>query len=168
MRVEERYCANCREPLPPRAAWCEKCGAEAGDVFDGRMPRAKSSWRGWLIALLVVIAAAVAVFLYRDDVPIPRILRTSPKFDTGPVRVVGQRPGGARRARGAKLTEPEAIRTLRQSLVRREDPGVKSECLAVASRGFHGGAYQFDAVDSCHSTNLGRWQVDGATGEVRR
>ena len=164
MRSEERFCSNCREPLPARAAWCEKCGTDAGDVFDGRLPRKKSSIRVWLVALLLVIAAGVAVFLYRDDVPIPKVLRTSPKFDSGPVRVVGQRPGGSHRAPGAKLNQPEAVRTLREYLVAHKD--VKSECLAVAARGFKEGAYMLDAVDSCHSQKLGRWRVDGRTGEV--
>ncbi len=168
MKASERYCSTCREPLPSGAAWCEKCGADAGDVFDGRMPRKKSTWRGWLVALVVVAAAGVALFLYRQDVPIPRFFRRAPKFDTGPVSVVRQRPGGVRRAPGAKLSEPEAIRALRRELAGRENAAVKSECLAVASRGFHGGAYQFDAVDSCHSTSLGRWQVDGTTGAVKR
>jgi hypothetical protein len=166
MKAEERYCATCREVLPAGAAWCEKCGADVGQVFDGKMPRRKSSSRARILALLVVVAAAVAVFLYRDDVRIPNILRSSPKFDTGPVRVVGQRPGGTHRAPGAKLSQPEAIRTLREYLVAHND--IKSECLAVAARGFSKGAYTLDAVDSCHTTKLGRWRVDGRTGEVGR
>ena len=164
MRSEERFCSNCREPLPARAAWCEKCGTDAGDVFDGRLPRKKSATRGWLAVVLLVIAAGVAVFLYRDDVPIPHFLRSSPKFDSGPVRVVGQRPGGSHRAPGAKLNQPEAVRALREYLVTNKD--VKSECLAVAARGFRDGAYTLDAVDSCHAQKLGRWRVDGRTGEV--
>ena len=163
---EERFCTNCRAPLPAGAAWCEACGTDAGDVFDGRLPRTNSASRGWLVALLLVAAAAVGAFLYRDDIPIPRFLRSSPKFDTGPVRVVGQRPGGSHRAPGAKLSQPEAIRTLREYLVARKD--IKSECLAVAARGFNDGAYTLDAVDSCHAAKLGRWRVDGRTGEVRQ
>lgn len=168
MKREERYCANCREPLPAGAAWCEKCGTDAGDVFNGRMPRRKSSVRAWLVVLLLIAAGAVGVFLYRDDIRIPRMFRTPPRFDTGPVGVVRQRPGGSRRAPGAKLTQPEAIRTLREYLVAREDLSIKSECLAVAARGFSNGAYILDAVDSCHATALGRWRVDGRTGEVGR
>jgi hypothetical protein len=168
MKTEERYCSSCREPLPAGAAWCEKCGADAGDVFDGRMPRKQSTRRGWIVALLLIAAAAVAVFLYRDDIPIPRLLRASPKFDTGPVGVVGQRPGGARRAAGAKLSEPEAVRTLRKYIAAHEEIGLKSECVAVAGRGFHEGAYDFDVIDSCRATRVGRWRVDGRTGEVGR
>jgi hypothetical protein len=166
MKVEERYCSTCRAVLPAGAAWCEKCGTDAGKVFDGKMPRRKSSSRVWIAVLLALVAAGVGVFLYRDDVRIPNMLRSSPKFDTGPVRVVGQRPGGTHRAPGAKLNQPEAIRTLREYLVAHND--VKSECLAVAARGFQGGAYTLDAVDSCHTTKLGRWRVDGRTGEVGR
>lgn len=166
MRSEERFCSNCREPLPARAAWCEKCGTDAGDVFDGRMPRKKSANRGWLVALLIALVGALGVFLYRDDVPIPRFLRSSPKFDSGPVRVVGQRPGGSHRGPGAKLNQPEAVRTLREYLVAHKK--VKSECLAVAARGFRDGAYTLDAIDSCRSTKLGRWRVDGGSGEVRQ
>jgi hypothetical protein len=166
MRAEERYCATCREPLPAGAAWCEKCGTDVGQVFDGKMPRPKSSSRVWVAVLVVLVAAGVGVFLYRDDVRIPNFLRSSPRFDSGPVRVVGQRPGGTHRAPGAKLNQPEAIRTLREYLVAHND--IKSECLAVAARGFHDGAYTLDAVDSCHGAKLGRWRVDGGTGEVRR
>ena len=132
------------------------------------MPRKQSSSRGWIVALLLIVAAGIGVFLYRDDIPIPRVLRSSPKFDTGPVGVVGQRPGGAHRAAGAKLTEPEAVRTLRNYIVAHEDIGLKSECIAVAGRGFREGAYDFDVIDSCRATKVGRWKVNGSTGEVTR
>jgi hypothetical protein len=160
--TNERFCANCRALLPAGAAWCEACGADAGDVFDGRVAARKSSrspW--WLVIVLLVVAAGGVAWLYRSKIP---IFKQQPAFDTGPVRVVGQRPGGARRARGAKLSEPEAMMTLRQQLA----PQVKSECLAVASRGFHDGAYGFDAVDSCSGTKLGRYKVDGVSGAVSR
>src|SRR6185436_12847381 len=168
MNDEERYCASCREPLPARAAWCEKCGTDAGDVFDGKLPRKKSSARGWLFALIVIVAAGVGFFLYRDDVAIPRFLRSSPKFDTGPIGVVGQRPRETRRPPGAKLNQAEATRALRIYLVAQENLNLKSECLAVASRGYSNGVYLLDAVDSCHSSKLGRFRVDAKTGEVRQ
>ncbi len=168
MKAEERFCSNCREPLPARAAWCEKCGTDAGDVFDGKMPRKKSAARGWLFALIVLAAAAVAVFLYRDDARIPNFLRTSPKFDTGPIGVVRQRPGETRRPPGAKLNQAEATRALRAYLVAQKSLDLKSECLAVASRGYSQGFYVFDAVDSCHASKLGRFIVDGKTAEVRQ
>ncbi|HSP15342.1 MAG TPA: zinc ribbon domain-containing protein [Thermoanaerobaculia bacterium] len=158
----ERFCTNCRAPLPAGAAWCEACGTDAGAVFDGPAPGQRSS-RGvwWLIVLLVIAGGAAAAWTYRSKIP---MLRPKPVFDTGPVRVVGQRPGGARRPAGAKLSEPEAVMTLRRELAKE----VKSECLAVASRGYSNGAYAFDAVDSCSGTKLGRFKVDGVNGSVVR
>ena len=114
-----------------------------------------------LIVVLLIVAAAVAVWTYRSKIP---FLRPKPVFDSGPIRVVHQRPGATRRAPGAKLSEPEAVMTLRRHLA----PAVKSECLAVAGRGNDGDVYVFDAVDGCRGTKLGRWRVDGKTGEVRQ
>ncbi|HEV8657104.1 MAG TPA: zinc ribbon domain-containing protein [Thermoanaerobaculia bacterium] len=157
---EQRYCTNCREPLPAGATWCEKCGTDVGEVFDGRVrkPRASRSATPWIVALLILGGAAAAWF-YRSKIP---FLHQAPVFDSGPIRVVRQRPGGVRRAPGAKLSEPEAMQTLRRHLA----PQVKSECLAVASRGYKDDAYGFDVVDSCKGTKMGRWQVNGKTGEV--
>lgn len=155
---DERYCANCRAALPPGAAWCEACGTDAGDLHDGRTRRQAAREPPWwlIIVLLLLVAGA---WVYQS-----KVLKSKPVFDRGPVRVVGQRPGGAYRAPGAKLSEPEAMMTVRQSLAVQ----VKSECLAVASRGFHDGAYTFDAVDSCSGTKLGRFKVDGVSGQVAR
>jgi hypothetical protein len=159
----ERLCTKCRAPLPAGAAWCEACGTDAGEVFDGRVQKPPSSSRGllWLVLLLIVAGGGFAAWTYRTKIP---FLRPKPVFDTGPVRVVGQRPGGARRPAGAKLSEPEAMMTLRHQLA----PQVKSECLAIAGRGYHDGAYAFDAVDSCAGTKLGRYKVDGTSGKITR
>jgi hypothetical protein len=160
MSGDERLCTTCRAPLPAGAAWCEKCGADAGQMFDGRMPRReRQSFAVPLFVALLIIAAGAAAWLYRSKIP---FLQSEPVFDTGPVRVVKQRPGGTRRAPGAKLSEPEAMMTLRQHLA----VNVKSECLAVAGRGWKDGVYVFDAVDSCRGTKLGRWHVDGKSGAV--
>ncbi len=157
--TDQRFCSNCRAPLPQGAAWCEACGTDAGDQFDGRSPQrqrsAEAPW--WIVILLLVLAAGAWVYQ-------SKVLKSGPVFDRGPVRVVGQRPGGARRAPGAKLSEPEAMMTLRRTLAEQ----VKSECLAVASRGYHDGSYTFDAVDSCSGTTLGRYKVDGVSGKVGR
>ena len=159
--TNQRFCANCRAPLPAGAAWCEACGTDAGDLFDGRIAKPasrRSPW--WLVIVLLLVAAGGVAWLYRSKIP---MLRPQPVFDTGPVRVVN-RPAGAKRARGAKLSEPEAMMTLRRELARQ----VKSECLAVASRGFQDGAWNFDAVDSCAGTKLGRYKVDGVSGSITR
>jgi len=112
-----------------------------------------------VLVILLIAAIAAAAWFYRSKIP---FLHEEPVFDSGPIHVVRQRPGGARRAPGAKLSEPEAVMTLRQHLATQ----VKSECLAVASRGFKSGAYEFDAVDSCAGTKLGHWRVDAKTAEV--
>ncbi len=114
--------------------------------------------------LMVVLAVAVAAFIVWKFWPGLQREQPGPVFDSGPIRVVRQRPGGSVRAPGAKLTEPEAVMTLRQRLA----PKVKTECLAIASRGHEGDAYLFDAVDSCTRTKLGRWRVDGTTSEVKQ
>jgi hypothetical protein len=164
---EERYCSSCRAALPRGATWCEKCGADAGDVFDGQRPRrgGKPSGAGvWWAVVLVVIAIAASAWYYRSHIP---GLRTElPRTDTGPVRVVRQRPGGSRRAGAAKLSEPEAMITLRRHMTAENQ--AKNECIAIASRGSSGQEYSFDVVDSCKGVKLGRWKVDGATGEVKR
>lgn len=116
-----------------------------------------------MLVVLLVAAIAFAVWTYRDRLPLATTPHARP-YDSGPIRVVGQRPGGSRRAPGAKLSEPEAMMTLRQHLA----PEVKSECLAVASRGHEGDVYLFDAFDSCRRAKLGRWRVDGTTGEVKQ
>ncbi|MGZ5493743.1 MAG: hypothetical protein ACXW3E_09835, partial [Thermoanaerobaculia bacterium] len=71
MKGEERYCASCRAELPHGAAWCEKCGADAGDVFDGRMPgrSAKPGARVWWPVVLLVIAIAAGAWYYREQIP---------------------------------------------------------------------------------------------------
>ncbi|HEX9164032.1 MAG TPA: hypothetical protein VF980_20170 [Thermoanaerobaculia bacterium] len=137
-------------------------------MFDGRIRRPRSSSRGrWLAVLLLVVAAAAGAWFYRDRIPIAALHRELPRTDSGPIRVVRQRPGGAARAPGAKLSEPEAVITLRRYLANRPDRAMKSECVAIASRGFSSGEYAFVVIDSCKQVRLGRWRVDGRTGEVR-
>lgn len=131
------------------------------EIYDGRRPPRAPRPRAVGPAVLLVIVAAAGVFLwlYRDAwIPVKR--DTTPL----PVRVVRQRPGGSRRAPGAKLTEPEAVLTLRQHLA----ATARSECLAIASRGNKAGVYLFDVVDSCARTKLGHWAVDGTSKSVRR
>lgn len=155
----ERYCTNCREPLARGATWCEACGTDAGDVFDGRVtPKRQRSSSSWLtVAALLIIVAVAAWFTqpyWRRYVGDRGIISTSTP------KVVKQRPGGVRRAAGAALSEPEAMMALRKSLQ------MKDECVAVMSRGDERGAYAFDVVDRCANRKLGRFHVDAKSGAV--
>ena len=134
-------------------------------MFDGRLPakaRGRPVGKWFLTFLAVVVAGAIIAFIFYGDVSmIPKgVWPRTQKMDTGPVRVVGDRPGGVKRATGAALSEPEATQTLRRSFT------VKGECLAVMNRGYHDGAYLFDATNRCKHKRLGRWRVDGQTGAV--
>lgn len=120
--------------------------------------------------LFVLIAAAVVatgwIYLQRGEQRRMPWQSDPPRADTGPIGVVRQRPGGARRAAGAKINEAEAIRALRQHLASQPN-AIRSECLAVSSQGPEGGKYRLTAFDSCNGTRLGRFVVDG-TGGVSR
>jgi hypothetical protein len=156
----DRYCSNCRTPIPRGTNTCPACGVYAGDVFDGKVPkqRRKSSSRAWIILLMLIAAGAGAYWYWTQR---PRV----PRADTGPVRVVGDRPGGARRAPGAAINEPEAVMTLRHYFAAQEHP-IRSECIAVISKGSRDGHYTFDVVNSCDRSRLGRWRVDAKTRAV--
>ena len=163
MSGDDRYCTNCRTRIPRGAEVCPACGVHAGDVFDGRLPKQKRSGGSsfWTIALLAVLAAAGGVWFFFNQKP------ALPRMDTGPVRVVGDRPGGARRPAGAAISEPEAMMTVRHYFAAQEQP-IKSECLALISRGYSNGFYSMDAFNACDRTKLGRWRVDARTRVVRR
>jgi hypothetical protein len=156
---DQRLCANCRAPLPAGAAWCEACGTDAGAVFDGRISR-KRPPSSWLSIVVVLIALAAAVWFTKPWWT--RYVGNRGIVSTSEPRVVKQRPGGARRAPGATLNEPEAMMRLRKST------GLKDECVAVISRGFDANIYTFDAVDRCRNEKLGRFTVDAKTGTVKR
>lgn len=139
------------------ATWCEACGADASIAKKERRRSAKWPW-----VVVVLLLAGVGAWVYA---PHPSRL---PRTDTGPIRVVKQRPGGAAKAAGATLTQPEATITLRRHFTARPENPIKVECLAIASRGFSGGAYSFDVFDRCEKERLGRWTVDGKSGAVSK
>jgi len=150
--MEQRFCTNCRSEIPAGTSVCPSCGVFAGDVFDGKMPRRQATGGGRRASVAVIIVLLLAAggwwFWYTryGQFPTP---------DTGPIRVVGDRPGG-------NVGEAKALVTLRHHLAGQ----VKADCLAVISRGYSNGYYRFDAVDSCHRTKLGRWRVEAKSGTV--
>lgn len=159
--MTERFCSNCRAELPPKADACPECGVFAGDVFDERSLRPRTR-KSFFVALIVVIAAVAAVSAYLS-IPKPEP-PPAPKSAPPSTRVVGDRPGGARRATGAKVTEAEATRLLRSHLA--STTTITNTCLVVMSHGASKGAYFFTAYNRCDNVRLGRWSVDGKTGEV--
>ena len=149
----ERYCTNCRTAIPEGSEVCPACGVFAGDVFDGKMPKQRAAGGGgrWVAVLVVLLLAAAGGWWWYTR------YGQFPTPDTGPIRVVGDRPGG-------NVDEAKATVTLRHYLAGQ----VKAECLAVINRGYTNGYYSFDAVDSCQRSKLGRWRVDAKSGTVSR
>jgi hypothetical protein len=167
MPIEDRYCTNCRDRLWVGESTCRACGVFAGDIFDGRMPGQRRRWPWLLGALVLAIAlAAGSWFVLRG--PLPRMPWRPAPVKPAPIRVVNDRPGGARRGAAAAINEPEAILVLRRYLTASLDKPIKDDCFAVLSHGFRRGAYELDAVNHCDGTRLGRWRVDGTTRAVTR
>lgn len=125
-------------------------------VFDGRLPgrSRRGMWAAVLIAVMLAVAATGWIMLTREPLPAEPV----------PLRVVADRPGGARRAPGATINEAEAIRLLRRHLV---TTGLAVDCLVIKSEGQQSGTYLLSAFNRCEDTRLGRWSVDGKTGQVR-
>jgi hypothetical protein len=168
-KAEERFCTNCREPLPVDAAECPACGVYSGDLFDGKTPK-KPRRRMWpwlpLVALLLAAGAAAWIW-FRTETPIPYVRSAPPRLDTGPTHVIRDRPGTTRRGPGAKITEAEAVRIVRNMLIA-QTPQLTSECLAMMSHGYQKGGYVMSAFNRCDGTRLGKWRVDGKTGAAAR
>ena len=122
-------------------------------------------WLGILVVAAVV--AAISIGLVRPDFfPVQWLasrLGDAERSEraVAPVRVVKDRPGGARRAEGAAISEPEAMLLLRRSFTT-----VKSDCLAILGHGYRDGAYEMTVMNRCEQTRLGRWRVDGRTKAV--
>ena len=147
-------CTNCNAAIPRGSSVCPECGVFAGDepprpqqrVAGGGLRVAGGAW--WIAVLFLIAAGAGGWWWWTRYGQIPRP-------DTGPVRVVHDRPGG-------NVDEAEAALVLRHHL------SMKADCLALIKRGYHNGDYSFDAVDSCQRTRLGRWRVNAKTHAVSR
>jgi hypothetical protein len=156
-----RSCENCNARLPAGATSCPECGVYAGEYVEGeaippRKPRYRL-WISWFLAAVLIAAASFAILKLQktyEDKPVQPARRE-------PVRVVRDRPGGAFRAKGAILTEPEATMLLRRSFA-----GVDPKCIAILSNGYRDGAYTMTAVNGCDHTRLGQWRVDGKTKAI--
>jgi hypothetical protein len=166
---DTRYCSNCRAELPADADSCPECGVYAGDLFDERSlrPRTRRGFAYAFIAALIVAGGTTAWLSMSDPPKLPwekkepvRVQRTPPQ-----VRVVGDRPGkAARHAAGARVNEAEAIRLLRRHFS--TTTNIANQCLAIMSNGPSKGDYFFTVFNRCDSIRLGRWQVDGKSGDV--
>jgi hypothetical protein len=162
-----RSCENCGARVPAGATSCPECGLYAGEYVEGEAihPR-KPRYRLWLSLLAAaVVVTAVSVWLTKPElIPLPIFARhrgEPARTDTTPVRVVRDRPGGAHRAKGAAISEPEAI-----LLLRRHFTALDPKCVAILSDGYRDGAYTMTVVNGCDHTRLGKWRVDGRTKAI--
>lgn len=159
--ANERFCSNCRAELAPKDDACPTCGVFAGDVFDERSLRPRTR-RSFFLALIVVIATVAALIAWPKRESAKLAEKSAPPPPE--TRVVGDRPGGARRASGATINEAEAIRLLRRHLA--STTTITSSCLVVMSHGPGQGDYVFTAYNRCENVRIGRWRVDGKSGAV--
>ena len=147
-------CTNCEASIPRGSTVCPECGVFAGDEppRPGSVERRAGGGRRWVWVVVALIAAGAGGWWYWYT-----RYGQFPKPDTGPVRVVHDRPGG-------NVGEAQATLALRHYLAGQ----MKADCIAVMSRGYSNGYYSFDAVDSCQRTRLGRFRVDPKTHAVQR
>jgi hypothetical protein len=113
-----------------------------------------------LTLLLIAIAGGGAAYFFSLRPSFSS--KHSPAPSAASIRVVHDRPGGARVGAGATISEPEAILRLRRSL------NLPPDCVAILSNGYREGGYSLLAVNRCDGTRLGRWRVDGKSGTVSR
>jgi hypothetical protein len=171
--MADRYCSNCRAELAESADSCAACGVYAGDLFDERSLKPRTRRGFWTaLAAVTVLTAGLAAWLSRQETlpAMPWQKKATPQQvirSTPPeTRVVGDRPGIARRAAGAKINEAEATRFLRRHIVATSN--IANPCLVVMSNGPRGSNYYFTAFNRCDSIRLGQWRVDGKSGDVGR
>ena len=161
--MESRYCSNCRAELPAKADACPACGVFAGDLYDERMhrPKPRLALFGTLFVFAVLTGGAAVWWNAQRALPDrPAKVQDAPR-----TRVVGDRPGGAKRAGGAAVNQAEAVRILRRHLVTTR--GLKNDCIVALGEGVSGGAYVFSVRDHCSGTRLGKFRVDATSGDVR-
>ena len=144
-------CTNCGARVPHDAGACPECGVFARVAGA---PRQRSLTLLLSLLLIALSVAAAAYFLTRGS----HVVRSERRR---PIRVVGDRPGGARRGDGATISEPEAILRLQRSF------DAAPECIAIMSKGFSNGGYILEAINRCDATRSGRWRVDGLSGAMR-
>src|SRR5437870_2204907 len=137
-------CTNCDAVIPRDAGACPECGVFARTLESPR----RKNWL-WIFALLVALAMIAAYSVGRRQ-----SWRRAPSAPP-PIRVVHDRPGGARIGAGATINEPEAILRLQRSF------NLAPDCVAIMSKGFSNGSYLLDAINRCDGARLGRWRVDG-------
>lgn len=158
-----RSCENCNARLLAGATSCPQCGVYAGEYVEGQAvhPR-KPRYRLWISLLVVALIVTAISFAFTKPELLPFSVPENIKLvDREPVRVVSDRPGGAFRAKGAVLSEPEATMLLRRSFT-----DVDPKCIAILSNGYQKGAYTMTVVNGCDHTRLGQWRVDGKTKAI--
>lgn len=167
---DARYCSNCRAELARDVDACPACGVYAGDLFDERSLKPRTR-RGFWLALIgvIVLTGGMTAWLSQQEtlpqMPWQKKATPAPVKRTPPeLRVVGDRPGTARRAAGAKINEAEATRVLRRHLV--STTNIANPCLVVMSNGPRKGDYFFTAFNRCDSIRMGKFRVDGKSGTV--
>lgn len=147
-------CDNCGEAVPRDAGACPGCGVYVRTLAKKK----RGGTTMWILGLLLAAVAVGAFTYFKTRGAKPASVLAPP----APIRVVKDRPGGARKGEGATVSEPEAMRRLVRELNRKPD------CVALMSHGYRDGAYDLTAVDRCDGTRLGRWRVDGKSGAVSR
>jgi hypothetical protein len=127
------------------AAYTRRVRHDLPEVYDDRPlrgPQPPRTWP-WVLAVIVLIAAGAAGWLYFQRKP-------APVAQAAPVAIVPPKDQAA------------AIRALRLHLAQ----NAKSDCIALIGAGADGSEYRFNAFNQCENKRLGRWKVDRKTGAI--